>query len=310
MTPPADAAVVVVNYGSSALLRENLAGLTGAGLRVVVVDNFTTAAERDRLAALGAAAGWEVLPLPGNPGFGAGANAGVARAGELGCTAVVLLNPDVQASPAVLQALVAHVRAAPDALVSPLIRRPDGVVWFAGAELLLDTGTTRALHGRPPTGEPWLPGTCLAVHIDLWDRLQGFDDAYFLYWEDVDLSHRCLAAGGRLDVRDDLEVVHSVGGTQGPGKSAVYYRYNCRNRMLFAVRHLPPAAVLRWLLHAPGYTRSVLLRGGRRQFVRTPSLLLAGVGGTGAGIVLAVRALLGRPVPGGARGRRPATPAP
>lgn len=293
MTAP-DAACVVVNYRSSALIAQGLhaPALAERGLRVVVVDNFSTEAERAAVRALGAAHGWEVLALPGNPGFGAASNAGVARARALGCRAVVLVNPDVAAEAGVLRALADHVLADPSSMASPLIRRPGGQVWFAGAELLLSTGATRQLRGRPPVGEPWLAGTCLAVHADLWERLGGFDDGYFLYWEDIDLSHRCLAAGGRVVVRDDLEVVHAVGGTQGEGKSAVYYRYNCRNRLLFAARHLPPRAILRWLAHTPAYTGRVLRREGGRRVVRRPSLAFAGLAGTTAGVGLALRALV------------------
>jgi GT2 family glycosyltransferase len=295
------AAVVVVNYGSTALLAENLApaALTDAGFRVVVVDNFTSSTELDRLGELAVRQGWDVLALPGNRGFGAGCNAGVTRARELGCDAFVLVNPDVAADAAVLGGLVEHVRRDPTALVSPTIRRPGGALWFAGGDLLLDRGTTRMVPpGGTAMGEPWVAGTCLAVHEQLWERLAGFDEAYFLYWEDVDLSHRCLAVGGSVVIRPDLEVVHSVGGTQGAGKSAVYYRYNCRNRLLFATRHLPSRLVLRWLATTPRYTRQVLLRGGRRQFVQRPSLVLAGVHGSAAGVALAVRELLTRSVAG------------
>jgi GT2 family glycosyltransferase len=308
------AAVVVVNYGSSGLLAENLApaGLPDAGFRVVVVDNHTSSTELDRLRDLAACHEWEFVPQPGNRGFGAGCNAGVARARELGCDAFVLVNPDVVVDAGLLGALVEHVRREPTALVSPTIRRPGGALWFAGGDLLLDRGATRMVPpGETATGEPWVPGTCLAVHEQLWERLGGFDDAYFLYWEDIDLNHRCLAAGGSVVTRTDLEVVHSVGGTQGSGKSAVYYRYNCRNRLLFAARHLPSRLVLRWLATTPRYTRQVLLRGGRRQFVQRPSVVLAAVSGSAAGIALAVRELLARSVARrGAAARRAASPQP
>jgi GT2 family glycosyltransferase len=295
------AAVVVVNYGSSALLEENLAsaGLPDAGFQVVVVDNFTASPELDRLRTLASRHRWELVALPENTGFGGGCNAGVARARELGCDAFVLVNPDVVADADVLRALVTHVLREPAALVSPTIRRPGGGLWFAGGDLLLDRGTTRMVPiGGSASGEPWVAGTCLAVSEQLWERLAGFDEAYFLYWEDVDLSHRCLLAGGSVVTRPDLEVVHSVGGTQGAGKSAVYFRYNCRNRLLFAARHLPSSLVLRWLVTTPRYTREVLLRGGRRSLLQRPSLVLAAARGTAAGVTLAVRDILARSVTG------------
>ena len=64
------------------------------------------------------------------------------------------------------------------------------------------------------------------MHADLWRAVGGFDEDYFLYWEDVDLSLRLLRAGAALEVRHDLEVVHDVGATshdRAEGKSAVYF---------------------------------------------------------------------------------------
>jgi hypothetical protein len=98
--------------------------------------------------------------------------------------------------------------------------------------------------------------------------------------------------------RADLEVVHSVGGTQGAGKSAVYYRYKLPEPTALRRRHLALGLVLRWLATTPRYTREVLLRGGRRQFVQRPSLALAAVHAPPQGVTLAGRALLARSVVG------------
>ncbi len=91
-----------------------------------------------------------------------------------------------------------------------------------------------------------------------------------MYWEDVELSHRCQRAGARLLVRQDLRVVHEVGGTQGAGKSALYRYYNCRNRLLFARRNLSRTQALGWLRWTPRYARRVLLHDGRRAVLRCP----------------------------------------
>ena len=45
----------------------------------------------------------------------------------------------------------------------------------------------------------WLTGASLAMSITLWEQVGGFDERYFLYWEDVDLSWRILQAGGELE---------------------------------------------------------------------------------------------------------------
>ncbi|GAA2726837.1 glycosyltransferase family 2 protein [Cellulomonas aerilata] len=290
-------ALVVVSYGSHRLLAHNLPAADACGAEhVVVVDNWTTPAEREAVAALAADRGWDLVAPERNLGFGTGVDVGVARARALGCTTFVLLNPDATAPPGTVAALL---RAAADdtlALVGPRIVRSDGSLWFGGAQVLVDAGRTGKADGADPAvAHPWLTGACLAVSAPAWDLVGGFGDDFFLYWEDVDLSWRLRAAGGRLVHRPDLEVVHDAGGTQsGSDKSPVYVRFNCRNRLLFAARNLPPHDVRTWLLRTPAYALEVLRRGGYRRLLhpRSLPLLRAALAGSLAGVRIALPAAL------------------
>ncbi|MGY1854931.1 glycosyltransferase [Modestobacter sp. SYSU DS0290] len=306
--------VVVVNYASAALIRRNLgaAGPLGPHVRVVVVDNASTVAERDAVRELTGELGWTLVELPGNRGFGVGSNAGIARARELGCTTFCCLNPDAVVSPEVLDQLRRASLADPLAMIAPRITDSTGRTVFAGSLLSLASGRIRSPQSGTPLRGPvqeWLTGACFVLHAELVDRTGGFADDYFLYWEDVELSTRVLAVGGRLVVREDLVAVHDEGGTQGErsgtAKSDLYYRYNCRNRLVFAARNLPRRRVLAWVLRTPAESWDILLRGGRRQLVESPGPLLAAVRGSLAGLLIALRAL----VTGPAGGRRP-TPGP
>ncbi|WP_432511972.1 glycosyltransferase family 2 protein [Kineococcus sp. SYSU DK001] len=296
--------VVVVNYGDPAVLEENLLrhDLAPVSSVVVVVDNFSGERNREAAERLCAGRGLEFCPLPTNAGFGPGVNAGAARALELGCDAVLVVNPDLRVPPEVVAALHAEVVADPRRVVAPRIVREDGRHWFDGAEVSLRTGRTRRTGRLPgPDLRPWLTGACLAVHRDLWTELGGFADGYFLYWEDVDLSLRALGLGANLHVRADLEAVHLVGATQQQGfKSATYVEFNCRNRLLFARRHLPPRRVARFVASSPVYAAEVLRRDGWRRLLRDRSPVRAAVRGTVAGwrIALSPRR---RPVAGPAR---------
>nr|WP_281287146.1 glycosyltransferase [Actinotalea subterranea] len=302
---PARTAVVVVSYGSADLLERHLARTSsGTGATVVVVDNFSTHAERAAVTRVCERHGWHLVAREANDGFGAGVNAGAERARALGCDVLVLLNPDLAAAGAVVDALADAVREDPRALVAPAIDREDGTPWSRGGLLDVATGRTRT-RGVAPERAEWLSGACLAVHLSLWDDVGGFDEDYFLYWEDVDLSWRVRGAGGHLVVRTDLTATHSVGGTQRTAdprrKSGTYYAENCRGRLLFAAKHLDPAGVRRWRVTAPGYARDVVLRGGRRQLLRSPAPLAAVLRGTLAGLSATRRAQrAGRPASGGA----------
>jgi N-acetylglucosaminyl-diphospho-decaprenol L-rhamnosyltransferase len=267
----ADVALVVVSYGSADLLAKNLTRTVGdSRVRVVVVDSFSDAGERAAVTGLAADHGWDLLTPATNVGFGGGSNLGAAHALAAGARVVVFLNPDAWTDPAGLAALASAVRSQGRALVAPRILRPDGDVYSRGLTYLRLADGTMSGHRTSPDDVPWLSGACLAVGEELWGELGGFDEDYFLYWEDVDLSWRALALGARLEVVDGTHVVHDEGGTQqsrGRAKSETYYRYDIRNRMLFARKNLGRAGVRRWRRALPRAARAVALRGGRRQFV-------------------------------------------
>ncbi|MBD5786527.1 glycosyltransferase [Cellulosimicrobium terreum] len=305
-------AVVVVSYGSHALLHANLVRTAREEDLVVVVDNRTDDAERAAVRDLALRHGWDVLEPVANLGFGAGMNLGVARAVELGATELLLLNPDAWMAPEDVGALHDAVRDDPRALVVPRIERSDGTPWASGTtDLYLRDGTMHPTRARPAgfevgrDVEEWVSGACVALSRTLWEDVGGFDPEYFLYWEDVDLSRRARAAGARLRVLDEVVAVHDEGGThrdpgRGRAKSATYYRYNVRNRMLYAHRWLGREGVRRWRRSSPGAAWAVLLQGGRRQIL-TVRPVLAVCRGLVEGLVVGARTRPARARGGGHR---------
>lgn len=293
-------AVVVVNYGSSYLLQQNLVGLEKHVGAVVVVDNFSDATERRRVLALGRLHGWSVLTPATNEGFGAGMNLGAAQALSLGASTLVLLNPDAVLADGALEALTGAVRRGGRTIVAPTILKPDGTMWSPGLMVVdLENGRTRsarshAAHGGGSEVLTWLSGACLALGAELWRELGGFDRDYFLYWEDVDLCVRATRADARLEVVDDAVVVHDEGATHtkvaGPAKSPVYYYYATRNRLLFAAKLLDPATRRRWRRTALMAAYEITLRGGRRQLLTSSTPWTAPLRGTLAGLTIAARA--------------------
>jgi N-acetylglucosaminyl-diphospho-decaprenol L-rhamnosyltransferase len=300
MSLPDDLGIVVVNYGAPALLERNLVAVarTLPGERVVVVDNFCSIADREATTALCTREGWTLLAPGLNLGFGAGMNAGVGVLIARGCRRLLLLNPDALIDETGILTLAAGCAEDPLRILSARVVRPDGSLWFDGGTVQVERGRTRTGHGADSSAPyGWLSGACLMIDASLWRWIGGFDERYFLYWEDVDLSWRCVAAGGSLAVREDVAVVHSVGGSQaGSGKSALYVYSNCRNRLVFASRHLGRGQLLRWLVFSPAYAAEVLQRGGRRDLARHAApLLLAAARGTAAGMWVALRTLVTPP---------------
>ncbi|OAN43235.1 glycosyltransferase family 2 protein [Microbacterium sp. H83] len=273
-------AIVVVNYGSSALLERNLVP-TGRALpdaAVYVVDNRSTAHEAGAIEELAAREGWVALLQTENRGFGVGVNTGVEAARADGRTRFLLINPDASIGADDVGRLLAAVDTDAAVVAAPIVEDGAGRIWSAGHVLDLADGAThgRAWAQRNPHAavRRWLTGAALMINASAWDAVGGFDEDYFLYWEDVDFSLRVEDAGGRLLLVEDARAVHDEGGTQGIGdphvaaKSPLYYYYNVRNRMLLAHKLLGPDTVRRWDAGSVRAAKEVLLRGGRRQLLR------------------------------------------
>ncbi len=284
--------LIVVSYGSTEMVEDNLAltALPDDAL-VVVVDNFTTTAERSLARATAERHGWHLLTPESNLGFGTGMNAAAAAAIELGADVLVGLNPDAYLPDAGVARLAERVEADPMTMIAPLVRRPDGTHFSSLMEIDLATGSMRRVRGgrRYARSALWISGACFAISRELWTRVGGFDDDYFLYWEDIDLSVRVERAGGALRVDEDILAVHSAGGTQSEDgtdrvKSPTYYFYNVRNRFVFAAQHLDADDRGRWVRRSIPGAWEILLRGGRRQMLHPSRNLVPAVRGTASGL--------------------------
>lgn len=300
-------AVVVVNFGSSDLLAGGLAALQAEvpEATFVVVDNFSSVAEREAIRALSTNHGWRLIEMPGNRGFGGGVNAGVGAALAAGCSDLLVLNPDALVTREALLRIAAGIPDHRRALATPVIRTSQGRTWFAGVDLYLESGemlrSDRRADHPDAAIEPWLTGACLWITKEAWEAVGEFDEEYFLYWEDVDYSVRARRAGCSLKVVEDATAVHDEGGTQradarGPrAKSAGYYYYNIRNRMLFAAKHLDAEGLNRWRRTDLAQARSILLRGGRRQFLHPVAPVRAALRGLRDGREIYSRAVAAQP---------------
>lgn len=318
-------AIVVVNFRSHELIDTNLgaAQLLTERFKVFIVDNFSTVHELNAVTDVCRRHGWQLVALSHNSGFGTAVNAGIAKAALAGCGCYLVLNPDVVVSRAVIEELHENSVREPMSLITPRLVDSNGGNFFRGSLMELTTGRLvsmcagapptdggvvhhrggiagsaaagRRHHVVPPTSE-WLTAACLMINERLLLEIGGFSDDYFLYWEDVELSYRATLAGATLVVRHDLLAVHDEGGTQGSrrtgAKSNIYYRYNCRNRLVFAAQHLSRRQVVCWIIATPRASWEILLRGGRRQLLHSPRPLISAVVGSLSGLRVASRALV------------------
>ncbi|MCC6158851.1 MAG: glycosyltransferase family 2 protein [Deltaproteobacteria bacterium] len=273
-TMPVRVAIVTVAYRSREALPNLLASLDADGEHdlardIIVVDNDSRDGTVEWLRAERSDV---VLVESGrNGGFGAGVNLGVARAAELGCTHVAVLNPDTRVRRGWLSPLLSALENTPGAMcVQPLILMDDGRrVNSAGNRVhLLGFGFTDG-YGRDPTAyvdrEPFACATCsgcaFVMRVADFSALGGFDETFFLYVEDQDLGWRVRLAGGENLVVPASMIDHDYTFS----KSADKFRYLERNRWAFVGSYFPWSWMVRLAPFFAAMEIAVLLqlaRGG------------------------------------------------
>ena len=224
-------AAVVVDHDTGPLLEGCVRSLLADGAGpVVVVENGEPGSAKSALSSLLSEPEGAALRLvqPGrNLGFGAGANRGLAAlAGVEASEWVLISNADLVVHPGAL-----------DALRSALQDRP---AWaMVGPRIYTDRFTKRYNPGTPD-GEGmvdagWISGSCFLARRSALEELGGFDEAYFMYAEDMDLCWRAHAAGWGVGFAGAASVTHiqGVSTARYPYKMMVAHH---RSALRFTVR--------------------------------------------------------------------------
>lgn len=230
-----DWAAVVVAYDSGPLLLDCVRSLlnddsAGAPPEVVVVDNFASSKPADSIAQLKAEFPTVCVIRPG-------ANLGYARAANLGIAAttseiVAVINPDaILGAGSAAGVMDYFARDAHLGALGPMIRDTDGAIYPSarnvpsnldalGHALLGSiwpsnkaTRRYRELDCDPEVGRSvdWVSGAALWLRRSALDEVGGWDEAYFMYVEDVDLCWRLGGAGWGVEYCPSAQVTHAQG---------------------------------------------------------------------------------------------------
>ncbi|MEZ5372647.1 MAG: glycosyltransferase family 2 protein [Microthrixaceae bacterium] len=289
----ADLAVVIVSYQCRELVVACVDALEAAPTRcsyeVVVVDNGSSDGTEQALAGR-----CRVVQMGRNSGFSVANNAGFAATDS---RHVLVLNPDTIVDPGALDALVGFLDAHPEVgMVAPRLVNADGsdqrtarsfptpaaavfgrrsplTRWFPNnrysARYLPADGTGD--EGAHPVD--WVSGAAMAVPRSVVDATGGFDEHFFMFWEDADWCRRLHDSGYEVWCEPAARIVHDEGGTRGKGYSPRLNRAFHTGAYLYWRNHHAPQAwnPLRWLAAAGLGGRAAALMGVElvRRCVRT-----------------------------------------
>ncbi|MFC4616468.1 glycosyltransferase family 2 protein [Cellulomonas sp. H30R-01] len=238
----ADVDVVVVTHDSAGHLPSLAASLRRCGAlvaSVTVVDNLSSDGSADVARSLALPGRVAVVDAGVNLGFGRAVNL-AARHPEDRAAYLLVLNPDAAVPPDGLHRLVSTLEGRPDlACVGADLRRPDGSPVSSARSFpgLWDVARGRAHdvdHAGGLVDADWLCGALMLWRRSAFEALGGFDERYFLYYEDVDLCRRARAAGWGVAIDGGVVAEHDQG--HGRPTAAVLRQANRRSRRRYARR--------------------------------------------------------------------------
>lgn len=272
-------AAVLVNYNAGAELARALRSisdeLVSHAWEGVVVDNASTDGSTAAVEAFAANA--RLVRNDTNVGFARGVNQGLAATRA---PYVLIMNPDCRLMAGAIgtlrNVLDSHAQCA---IVGPRILNPDGSVQGSARG---DPDMLTGLFGRTTmirkivpflpiakrnvvvdeairSGQAsivvdWLSGACMLAHREALEAVKGFDERFFLYWEDADLCRRLRARGYHVRYAPGATAIHRVGQSSQTARAFAIRAFH-ESAYLYYATHVAPGplspkrAVARAILH-------------------------------------------------------------
>ena len=258
-------AAVIVNFNAGTALLDALQSLArdrNIDWQAIVIDNASSDGSAEQVEAVGP---WvHLVRNAENVGFGRGVNQGIAATTA---PLVLLINPDCAIEPGATGALARVLRDDPEcAIAGPKILDPDGGVQGSARgdpDMLTGLfGRTAILRrflpgsaaarrnvvraedvGSMDAGRvvDWLSGACMLARRSALDRVGGFDERYFLYWEDADLCRRLRGVGMNVRYVPKAVAVHQVGRSSRTARASSIRAFH-RSAYLYYATHVAPGA--------------------------------------------------------------------
>lgn len=176
-------------------------------------------------------------------GFGANHNAAFRLArGEWFC----VLNPDIRLPTNPFPGLLETLRQQSSAVVAPAVLSPAGDIEDSVRRFPTPCSLTAKLLGRSdgryryalgdaPFPADWVAGMCMLFRTETFRRVGGFDEKFFLYYEDVDICARLWKAGFRVMACPSTQVIHDA--RRASRRDPRYMRWHIASLLRYLGKH-------------------------------------------------------------------------
>ena len=238
--------VVIVNHNGMPYLEEFMYSLeeqTYKNFRVVFVDSGSSAGS----------AMWfkrkysqyKAFLSANNLGYAKGCNIGIHYARKKGAEYVLLLNIDTVLENNLLEELVKYSKGVAVTTSKIYSTRDKVNIWYAGGAIDYEMGTNVHFHDErlerdessPAHGIDFVSGCCMLIPMQVLQEVGVFDEKFYMYYEDVDLSIRLKKANIQMYYISSTSLWHKVGGSYDGIRNALTEYYCTRNRLYFIKKH-------------------------------------------------------------------------
>lgn len=216
-----------------------------------------------------------------NDGYGAGNNKGISLALKRGAKYIFIINPDIVLPKAIyINLLKVFTLDQKIGIVGPTVLDENGLIWGEGGIIdpvrysggLINFGKTQKNRRKGIVDVDYVSGTAILIKREVFETIGLFPTNYFLYYEDVDFSHRAKKEGFRVTINRDETIVHYASSSVGKNSPAMQY-YMARNHLLFLETFAPLYTRIRELIRLPktlyqARDRTYELLGIRDYFLR------------------------------------------
>lgn len=251
--------IIIVNYNgwtnTRACLESLLQWENSSDTEIIVVDNCSSDDSVNKIRTL--FPNVIVLPQNENKGFGAANNAGVnVSSGEY----LFFLNNDTILTSSVIGHLISEVSNKKDAAVcAPGLRNSDGTFQLSFGEypdiisewkakrVANDSTAQRSMEpsDTTPVRKDWVSGAAMMFKRDAFIHAGGFDEEYFMYFEDSDLCKTVTKHGLSVWYAPSVTLIHLGGSSYGKRDRRIEFEYRKSQQRYYAKHN---SAIQRFVL--------------------------------------------------------------
>ncbi|MDD8018425.1 MAG: glycosyltransferase family 2 protein [Bacteroidota bacterium] len=241
--------IIIVNYNGLNYTQQCIESLfrfhSAEAFEVIVVDNNSTDGSVELLEKQFPDV--TVCKLGSNKGFGSANNYGVKQShGDY----LFILNNDTIIESNIFPEMVSMLKEDQTiGVIAPQLKNPDGSIQLSYGKFpsLKNEYTTRKQQAGSRNFNPlsdstsgqidWVTAAAMFVRRDAFEKAGGFDEQYFMYFEDIDLCKRIGDLGYKILYYPKTSLIHIGGGSKSNsvnGKIQIEYR---KSQLLYYVKH-------------------------------------------------------------------------